>query len=203
MSGEGSVTDWIDRLKAGDRSAAQPLWDRYFSRLVHLARKKLQNQPRRAADEEDIAISAFTRFCEGVDKSLFPKLDDRDDLWQLLVVLTSRKVVDQIRHEHRAKRGSGVVLGEPALHGLAPAAVGAGMDNVVDSEPTPQFAAQVADECRRLLEVLPNDELRQIAIWKMEGYTTREIAQNLGRVVRSVERKLWVIRSVWRGEIVE
>ena len=29
----GSVSRWIDGLKAGDRAAAQPLWDRQCHRL--------------------------------------------------------------------------------------------------------------------------------------------------------------------------
>jgi hypothetical protein len=59
MPPEASVTQWIDRLEAGDPDAAQKLWERYFLRLVGLARKKLRAVPRRAADEEDVALSAF------------------------------------------------------------------------------------------------------------------------------------------------
>ena len=63
MSSRGSVTHWINLLKAGEHAAAQPLWERYFPRLVMLARRKLQDGPRRAADEEDVALSAFNSFC--------------------------------------------------------------------------------------------------------------------------------------------
>ena len=55
MVSSGSVTLWIDRLQAGDPDAAQQLWERYFRRLVGLARHKLQGRPRAAADEEDVA----------------------------------------------------------------------------------------------------------------------------------------------------
>src|SRR5262245_51636439 len=91
--GEGSVTHWIGDLKSGGDSAAQHLWERYFQRLVRLARKKLQSdrRPRTAEDEEDAALSAFDSFCRGVDRGRFPRLTDRDDLWRLLVVLTLRK----------------------------------------------------------------------------------------------------------------
>src|SRR5262249_37281756 len=63
MASEGSVSHWIGQLKAGDHAAAQELWNNYFHRLVGLARKKLEGAPRRAADEEDVALSAFTSFC--------------------------------------------------------------------------------------------------------------------------------------------
>jgi len=41
----------------------------------------------------------------------------------------------------------------------------------VADQPTPAFAAQVADECRHLLDDLADESLRTIAVWKMEGYT--------------------------------
>src|SRR5262249_22795994 len=63
----GSVTRWIDELKAGEDAAVQPLWERYFARLVRLARAKLRVARRGASeDEEDAALSAFNSFCAGV-----------------------------------------------------------------------------------------------------------------------------------------
>ena len=95
--GEGSVTRWIGELKSGGDFAVQHLWERYFERLVRLARKKLQGtrRPRIVEDEEDAALSAFDSFCRGVDRGRFARLADRDDLWRLLVVLTLRKALDQ------------------------------------------------------------------------------------------------------------
>src|SRR5262245_47242133 len=107
MSSSGPVTHWIGRLKAGEHAAAQALWERYFQRLVGLARKILQGQPRRAADEEDVALSAFASFCRGAEGGRFPQLGDRDDLWQILVVLTARKAYRQMTYESAQKRGGG------------------------------------------------------------------------------------------------
>src|SRR5215471_8456034 len=94
MSSAGSVTTWIEQLCAGDRAGAQRLWERYFPRLVGLARKKLQGLPRRSADEEDVALSAFDSFCRGAERGCFPRLENRDNLWALLVVITARKAID-------------------------------------------------------------------------------------------------------------
>src|SRR6516164_6398408 len=99
MHPEASVTPWIDRLKAGDPDAAQKLWERYFRRLLGLARRKLGAAPRRAADEEDVALSAFDSFCRAAEQGRFPRLSDRSDLWQLLVLLTARKAFDLAQHE--------------------------------------------------------------------------------------------------------
>src|SRR5262249_42474905 len=148
---EGSVTRWLHELQAGEQAAAQELWNRYFRRLVGLARHKLQGAPRRAADEEDVALSAFDSFCRGVEQGRFPRLDDRDNLWRLLVVITERKACDLVQHEHRQKRGGGNVCGESGLADtLDFSEEGAGIDQLASREPTPEMAAQVADECRRL-----------------------------------------------------
>jgi DNA-directed RNA polymerase specialized sigma24 family protein len=193
MSPEGSVTHWIGELQAGNPLAAQRLWERYFQRLVYLARAKLRGAPRRAADEEDVALSAFDSFCRGVDQKRFPRLADRDDLWQILVLLAARKAAHLIQHEGRQKRGGGAVLNTSAL-----AEEDARLGELIGPEPTPDFAAQVAEECRRLLDRLGDDELRAVALAKMEGYTNEEIAAQRGCVVRTIERRLRMIRDLWQ-----
>lgn len=192
---EGSVSRWIGQIKEGDAEAAQKLWERYYQRLLGLARSKLQGTPQRMADPEDVALSAFNSFFQGAGKGRFPRLADRNDLWRLLIVITARKAFDLMTHENRQKRGSGAVRPESAL-GLE-----GGLDELMGSEPTPEFAAQVAEECRRLLALLNDDVLRTVALAKMEGYSSEEIAEQLGCVVRTVERKLRVIRSIWSKEV--
>jgi DNA-directed RNA polymerase specialized sigma24 family protein len=201
MSSPESVTTWIEHLKAGNSGAAQQIWERYFSRLVGLARKRLQGLPRRAEDEEDVALSAIASFCRGAERGRFPRLDDRDDLWRLLVTLTARKAVDLIERHNCRKRGGGKVAGESALDALSGSEDGdPALARVVGTEPTPAFAAQVAEDLRRRLARLPGEELRQVALWKMEGYTNQEIADRLGCAEPTVERRLRVIRKVWKAD---
>jgi DNA-directed RNA polymerase specialized sigma24 family protein len=201
MVSEGSVTHWIAALKAGDPAAAQPLWERYFQQLVRLARAKLQGRPCRAADEEDVALSAFASFCRGAAQGRFPQLRDRDNLWHLLIVLTARKASDLVQHERRQKRGGGRVHGEGSWPGTEPAGEEEPLlAQVLGREPSPAFAAQAAEECRRLLERLDDPALRTLALWKLEGYTNEEIAAKLGCVPRTIERRLRVIRSLWEQE---
>jgi DNA-directed RNA polymerase specialized sigma24 family protein len=200
MSSAGSVTHWIDRLKAGDAAAAQRLWERYFRRLVGLARKILRSAPRRAADEEDVALSAFASLCEGAERGRFPQILDRDDLWHLLVVITARKSRNQIKHEGRQKRG-GALRNEGAMPASGPEDEGPALEQLSSPEPTPEFAAEVAEECQRLLGLLGAAELRSIALWKMEGDTTEQIAARLGKAPRTVERKLRLIRGLWAQEV--
>jgi RNA polymerase sigma factor (sigma-70 family) len=194
----GSVSQWLGQLKAGDRAAAQKLWQAYFQRLVSLARRKLLGAPRRAADEEDVALSALDSFCRAAAQGRFPRLDDRGDLWQLLVLIAERKACDLIEREHRQKRGGGKVQDEAGLEGAESTAPG--LDQVIGREPTPELAAQVAEECRRLLDALDEEQLRTLALWKLEGYTNDEIAAKLAVSRPTVERKLQRIRRLWAKE---
>jgi DNA-directed RNA polymerase specialized sigma24 family protein len=193
-----SVTAWIGSLKAGDADAAEMLWRRYFEDLVRLARDRLRGAPRAVADEEDAALNAFDSFLRGVARGRYPRLDDRDDLWRLLVVITERKVFDQTQHERRRKRGGGKVVGLPGHHG----ADQDGEDHacLAGVMPTPEFAALVADQCRSLLARLRDDSLRQVARLRMEGYTNEEVACRLGCSLRTVARKIEIIRRTWIGE---
>src|SRR3989442_1108432 len=106
MSTLGSVTVWIAKLKAGDKAAAEVLWKSYFQKLVALARHKLRFNPRAVAYQEDVVLSAFDSFFRAVENNRFPQLDDRDDLWQVLVLLTARKAYRLIEHENRQKRAA-------------------------------------------------------------------------------------------------
>jgi DNA-directed RNA polymerase specialized sigma24 family protein len=191
-----SDSQWLRQLQAGDPAAAQRLWELYFHRLVGLARIKLQGQPRRAADEEDVALSAFASFCRAAEAGRFPKLADRDDLWPLLVTLTERKAFNLVRDQGRQKRGGGNVQGESAFQGGDSTA--SGINNCAGREPTPEFAAQVAEQCRRLLDILPGEEMRAIAVWKMEGETVPEIAARLSCAPSTIERRLRLIRQIWQ-----
>jgi RNA polymerase sigma factor (sigma-70 family) len=191
-----TVTAWIQGIAGGDPSAIEKLWHRYYERLVRLARRKLGERPRRVADEEDVAQLAFHSFCKAARAGRFPDLADRDELWRLLVKITARKAIDLIRYNTREKRR---VLGESAIVKRDEDGQCAGLDRVIGESPTPEFAAQVADECRHLLEGLGDAELRALAVAKMEGRTNEEIARDLGCSIRTVERQLHLIRKKWEA----
>jgi DNA-directed RNA polymerase specialized sigma24 family protein len=197
MSSDDSVSQWVDLLRSSDPAAARKLWERYFHRLVGLARRKLQGVPRGAADEEDVALSAFDSFCRGAEQGRFPDLADRNNLWRLLVTITVRKAYQLGLHEGRDKRGGGVqdqaALGVRSDSGSALP----GLEDFADRQPTPAEAALLAEECQRLLLRLPAADLRAVALSKMAGCTNKEVAAELGCALRSVERKLRVIRSLW------
>ena len=201
MPSQGSVTHWIDLLQSGDHAAVQPLWERYFGQLVLRARAALRGKANLGADEEDVTLSAFDSFCRSTQQGRFPNLAARDDLWRLLMVITARKASRLLRDAARHKRGGGQVKTEADLPDPEQGTEEEALAQVVGREPTPEFAAQVAEECQRLFDKLPDPGLRAIALWHMEGYTVNEIATRLGCSPRTVARKLIVIRDRWRDEV--
>lgn len=192
----GSVTVWIEGLRRRDPTAVQALWERFFDRMVRRARDRLRSANRRAADEEDAALSAFDGFVRAAAAGRFPQLDDRDDLWQALLVVTERKAADLARKERAQVRGGGAVRGESAFAGEVGEEL-AGLDGFSGGEPPAALVAQLADDYQRRLDALDDDLLRKIAVMKLEGHESAELAVALGLSLRSIERKLALIRDIW------
>ena len=197
MMSDGSVTRWICEFKRGDDQAAQKLWERYYERLLYQCRRKLGNQPRRVADEEDVALTAFNNLLLAIEQNRYPRLCDRDNLWRLLVVIADREASHQKEYDNRKKRGEGRVQTEAVVDDDGTSCGEANFDHIIGKEPTPEFAAIMAEQVERLLARLGNDKLRQIAQMKMEGYKNEEIARHVGYSLRDLERKLQSIRSDW------
>jgi RNA polymerase sigma factor (sigma-70 family) len=201
LDDQGSISVWLEQVKAGDRQAFRKLWERYFAQLVGLVRKRMRSSPARIVDEEDVALSAFNSFYDGIVHGRFPRLEDREDLWQVLLLLTRQKAINMGRHESRQKRGGGKVQHLSAL--ANPDASSADIfAELVGSEPAADFAAEVVEECRRLLDGLKDERLRELAICKMEGYSNEEIAARTRCSVATVERKLKLIRTLWSRQAV-
>jgi DNA-directed RNA polymerase specialized sigma24 family protein len=189
---DGSVSRWIDPLREGDPEAARQLWDRFFNRLVDLARTKLAPGVRAATDEEDIALVAFDSFCRRAGRGEFDALSDREELWRLLAVITVRKAALSARQQTRQKRGGGVaVVPFPDDSAIHPA----------NNDPSAETAVAMAEQCRRLFDLLPDPQLKLVARRRMEGHSVEEIAGELDCSTRTVKRKLELIRSYWEQEL--
>jgi DNA-directed RNA polymerase specialized sigma24 family protein len=185
VSDNETVSQWLFQLKRGNDQAVEELWDRYQSRQMGLARKLLGDAPRGAADEEDVALSAFNSFCVRAADGKFPQLEDRDDLWKILATITVRKASRLARRERRRKAAD---AGPP-------------MDDFSDDCPSPELAAISKQEMRRLFDLLDDDLLRLVAYCKLEGETNSQIAEAIGKSIPTVERKLRTIRQLWSAEV--
>ncbi len=190
------VSKWVLHLANGDEDTANEIWNEYFGKLVRLARRKLGGMPLRDVDEEDVALSAMNSFYAGMAKKRFGHLQNRDDLWKLLVTITARKATAKLRRHYAQKRGGGGIRGESVFlqdHD----SMRDGIGNVLGREPTPDLALSVAENCEVFLDKLGDAVMRQIALMTLEGYRTEEIASKIGCVRRTVERKLERIREIW------
>ena len=187
----------LQRVRQGDQEATEQLWEDYFQRLVRVASKRLPQNLRRIGDEEDIALSAFHSFIAGVRRDQFPDLSGPDNLWGLLITLTGRKVHAHLRHQTRQKRGGGSVRGESVFIDSAGESRGAGIAGVTGDTGAPDLHAELAEACEGLLDQLPDDQLRQIAVLRMDGFLVAEIADRLELSKRAVERRLQLIRKTW------
>lgn len=184
MLDSDSVTQWVERLRSGDTTAAGQLWHRYFPRLVALARSRLAG-PSTVDDEEDVALSVLDHFCRNAMEEGFPEVANRNDLWRVLATLVVRGVIDRQRHDRAARRD------------VRRRSDAAELEGVADRDVPPDVAVAVAEEVGALLTRLKDPELQTIAVLKLEGHSNEEIAERFGCVPRTIERRLRVIRSAW------
>lgn len=196
---DSSTTRWLERLKQGDDEAASELWQRYARRLAKLVRKRFSSTLEQAVyDEEDVVLSAIDVFCRGIREGQHASLQDRDELWRLLAVITLRKANDRSRADKAQKRG-GDVLQRKSLSDST-----SGIILFLDKLPGPDLPADVdavfTEECERLVALLGDPELQQVALWRLEGFQNDEIAAKLSYTRRTVQRMLKVIRQVWERE---
>ncbi len=199
---QGSVSQCLEALKVGDSFAQQRLWDKYMERLIRLAARKLQGTRGLVEGAEDVVSEAYNDFLKGAVDGRFPRLDDRQDLWQVLVMLTNRKAIGLQRKAKAIKRGEGNVRTESVFAaGDAEGSFGPGIAGVVSGDPTPQFAALMNEEVSERLRQLDSDIQRQIALYRMKGYSNTEIAKELGIAKRTVERKVSLIRDAWFNKL--
>jgi RNA polymerase sigma factor (sigma-70 family) len=201
MSSQQSVTFWISQLRDGELHALQKLWERYSDRLIELARLRLGAAPKQIADEHDIVNSVFHSLCRGAQAGRIRELQNRDELWWLLLAIAKRRIVDHMRRETAQKRGAGRVVTETNFVGDEETSDRFQLDQLVSREPTPDFVVALGEEHDRLLGGLRDERLRQVATMRIEGYTVEEIAERIQIGKRSVERKLELIRRRWAEEI--
>jgi RNA polymerase sigma factor (sigma-70 family) len=198
MAENGAVTRQIQLLRSEDAAqrdlATRLIWQRYLQDLLELARNNLNRRIRRREDEEDVVLSMYKSFCLRQQRGEFD-LAGRDALWKLLVTITLRKARNEAKKHMRDKR-------DVAREATIADSDGAdspdwALEQLNAATPSPAEAALLNEALERRLEVLADPELRQIALWRLEGYTNREIADRLDCTERSIERRMERIRHKW------
>lgn len=201
MQNSGSVTRLLGQLRSKDPSvrneAATALYKGYCEVLLDLACQNLDQRLQRRVGAEDVVQRTFKSFFLRQQRGQYD-LADRQDLLRLLVRMTLNKVRTTATRESRRRRD----------YRRDQTATGADADTKGDDgwllerakrgAPTPAEAAALAEEAEQRLAQLPED-LRAIALYKLEGHTNAQIAglPDMGCSVRTVERKLQLIREAW------
>jgi RNA polymerase sigma-70 factor (ECF subfamily) len=180
MAANQSFVDIMSRLRRGDTDAEAAVFNRFAARLIALARKRLNGQIRQKIDPEDVLQSVYKSFFVRQAQGQFV-LDDWDALWALLTLITARKCGRWIDFFHAERRD--VRLEDPAHagNGLEAAALA--------RDPGPVEAAVLTETLKELLGGLSNSH-RDIVSLGLQGYTTPEISEKVGRSERTVNRVL-------------
>jgi DNA-directed RNA polymerase specialized sigma24 family protein len=194
----GSVTGALVDLQASDpqvrNDAAQRLWDRFAPRLRALARRRLNPRIRVREDESDIVQSLFRSFL-AAQQGDGDTPGSREQLWRLLVRMTLCKVANAAHHHQRARRDvrrerRPASWGEPSVDG-SDVAIEAYRFRGLSAEEEAISRIELA----RMLRLL-REELREILVWRLEGYTNAEIGRKICRTERTVELKMRLIREI-------
>lgn len=192
-TGELSVTRLFNDLESNNCSAAaRELWCFLRRRLVSLSKREIAWAKPTVYDEEDVALSAFGALCEARQSGRYGQLSGRDEIWRLLAMIAINKARKRRTRENRLRRGGAHDRLEDD---------GALLDSLISSEPAPEFSIVMEEECQRLLGLLKKNELKMVALLKVEGYTNEETARLLGCTRRAVQRRLVLIRDLWSEEI--
>ena len=200
QSSTGSISECFERLVAGDNDAVRQLWNRYFEQLQEVAKNQIGAAPRRAFDEEVVVISVFECLRKGALDGRFAEMRDRTELWKMLVTMTLQKAIDRVRRELSDKRGGGATITEAVPNG-SDQRERFRLDELFADEPTLDSLVAMEEEKNRLMHVLRDGSLRQVAVLRLEGYTQCEMAEKLAVTTRTIERKMELIRKTWRRQL--
>jgi RNA polymerase sigma-70 factor (ECF subfamily) len=172
-----SFAEFLERLHGKDDAAAQELFARFAHQLIALAQRHIGAELRHKVEAEDIVQSTYKSFfCRYGDGNL--EVVNWNSLWGLLTLITVRKCAERAAY-HRAERRDAAreisMAGSPAARWQDP----------LDREPTPQEAAMLNETLHQLLTDL-DEEDRPVLDLSLQGYSTREISERLGRAERTV-----------------
>lgn len=166
-----SQEDWVlmHRVAAGDDQAVAALYDRFGSLVYKVARQFLSSQ----SEAEDAVQEVFVRLWQTADR-YDPR---RAKLVTWVMLIARRHLIDRIRRT--AVRPSATVF-ETDLANTAP-------DNVPDHQSQDD---ERSVKLRRRIAELP--ELQRVVIERayLQGYTLREVSQQLNAPLGTVKSAL-------------
>ncbi len=171
------------RFRTGSQEAARLIYVRYARRLRALVRVKGAAGLANHVDAEDVVQSVFTRFFRGAGCGRYD-VAEGEDLWKLFLVMALNKVRAEGVFHRAAKRDARLTCGLDRL----PASAQLTEHRRGSAQGLSKLVVEEA------LERLPPPH-RYIVEKRTEGHGVAEIARQLGRSKRSVERLLQESRN--------
>jgi RNA polymerase sigma-70 factor (ECF subfamily) len=175
---KNSFAEFLARLQARDDSAAQELFERFAGQLIALARGRFATGLAHKVDPESVVQSAYKSFFHRYDAGKF-ELGGWDSLWGLLTVITVRKCAQRVAYYRAQCRDAAREVPAP------PAEEGAPWLEPLGREPTPLEAVELAETVEQLFAAMCKED-RPVLELSLQGFTTREISERLGRAERTV-----------------
>jgi RNA polymerase sigma-70 factor (ECF subfamily) len=169
------------RLRSGEDAAAREVFERFAGRLVALTRGRFNRLLARKVDPEDVVQSAFKSFFVRHRAGTLD-VGGWDGLWNLLTLITLRKCADRAEY-FLADRRDAAREATGATDGNGPNAWLVALDR----QPRPEEAVILAETVEHLFQDVSAHE-RPILELSLQGYTSAEISDRLGRAERSVRR---------------
>lgn len=160
--------------------ASREEFERFTRRLIALARNHLHAQLQHKVDAEDVVQSAYKRLVLRYGDEVL-RTERLDSLWSLLSLITLRKCADRVRHYNadcRAVKREASAASEDEPEPWREA---------IGREPMPEHAVAISEIIEEILGELTPAE-RPIIELSLQGYSTSEVSEQLGRAERSVRR---------------
>lgn len=193
----GSVSRAIDNVRRQQNDAASLLWARFADQITGYARRRIHWKHRRIYDAEDLVSTAFGEVLVRLWNGELDKVRNRNDLWRMLMLVVKRRNINmQDQINRRQPDDSLTILTESAMSS-------SGLMNVAEpagAAMTPAAFAELNHDFARLIENLPDEDCKTIALMRVGDYSIDEIAAVLEMSPRTVNRKLADIRSRWLAE---
>lgn len=191
------------QLSFPDEQARTDFWNKHYPQLKFLVSYKIRGIPPLVGMESDIAHEAMAHFFNGIDDGRFHDTRGPSQIWGLLITIAQRTLNQQRKSLTALKRG-GMGTGPESQPTAAQAAWPGAIDHVPDTKAcSADEQAKLNDLLDFLLEQLPDEEMRQIVLHRLEGRTTVEIAELIGISNRRVQRLLREIKRRWEPEFLD
>lgn len=190
------VTQWLRQLERGDSAAFGKLWECYFQQIHRVVDRKVREVPRGVVDSEEIVMSVFESLWRSANEGRMKTVANRDQLCGMLLTFVKHKVVDHLRRNGAQFRNPG----EPVVS-LANSSGHQILESLPGNEVPVVAETIMRDEYERALNMLPDGQMKQIAVLHLQGLTTEEIAKSVDVSTATVTRKLRCIRGIWQKEL--